>query len=304
MKKKKNNKKITKAVIPVAGLGTRMLPATKAIPKEMLPLADQPLIQYVVNECVNAGIYDIVLVTNSSKKAIENHFDKNHALDNITKNTIKKHILNNIKSICPDYVTFMQTRQKNIKGLGHAVLCAKSLIGENPFALVLPDVVIEQNLSKVTYCNLKTMIRRYYDTHISQILVKPIPKKYIPNYGIVECYNYQFKPYESKIIKSIIEKPATHIAPSNLSVVGRYIFSENIWPLLKNISGNINQEIQLTDAINMLIKREPVEAFFLKGQSYDCGNKLGYMQAFTKYSMKHKIFGHDFSKWIKKIQNY
>lgn len=298
----KAKKKVNKAVIPVAGLGTRMLPATKAIPKEMLPLADKPLIQYVVNECISAGIHEIILVTHSSKNSIENHFDTSFELEAILEKRVKRQLLNEVQSICPSHVTIMQTRQGIPKGLGHAILCAKPLVGEEPFAVVLPDVIIDQ------YCpikrqqhNLTAMLKRYNETSVSQILVEPVPKESISNYGVLDCDNYKLKPGESKIIKGVVEKPKIEEAPSNLSIVGRYIFSENIWSLLDETTIGAGDEIQLTDAIEMLIKREFVEAYHLQGNSYDCGNKLGYMKAFVKYSMQHESLGSEFSAWVKTI---
>ncbi|HGJ5876347.1 MAG TPA: UTP--glucose-1-phosphate uridylyltransferase GalU [Arsenophonus sp.] len=301
MQLKKAEKKITKAVIPVAGLGTRMLPATKAIPKEMLPLADKPLIQYVVNECISAGIHQIILVTHSSKNSIENHFDTSFELEAILEKRVKRQLLNEVQSICPSHVTIMQTRQGITKGLGHAILCAKPLVGEEPFAVVLPDVIIDQYSSDLTYYNLSAMLARYYETSASQILVEPVPKERVSNYGVVDCDSYELKPGESKIIQGVVEKPKIDEAPSNLSIVGRYVLSEKIWPLLEKTPTGAGDEIQLTDAIEMLMQQAPVEAYHLLGKSHDCGNKLGYMKAFVEYGIQHESFGHEFSAWIKKI---
>ncbi|WMY97030.1 MAG: UTP--glucose-1-phosphate uridylyltransferase GalU [Arsenophonus sp.] len=302
MKFKEQKKRVNKVVIPVAGLGTRMLPATKAIPKEMLPLADKPLIQYVVNECIFAGINKIILVTHSSKNSIENHFDTSFELEAILEKRVKRQLLNDVQSICPSNVTIMQTRQGIAKGLGHAILCAKPLVGEEPFAVVLPDVIISQYLSKLKKCNLSMMLMRYYETSFSQVLVESVVlKECISNYGIVDCNNYKLKPGESKIIKGVIEKPSIDKAPSNLSIVGRYVFSEKIWNLLEITKNACGDEIQLTDAIEMLIKHEPVEAYHLQGKCYDCGNKLGYMKAFVEHSMQHESLGHEFSRWIKNM---
>lgn len=300
MKLKKAEKKVSKAVIPVAGLGTRMLPATKAIPKEMLPLADKPLIQYVVNECISAGIHEIILVTHSSKNSIENHFDTSFELEAILEKRVKRQLLNDVQSICPSHVTIMQTRQGIAKGLGHAILCAKPLVGEEPFAVVLPDVVIDQYSSDLKQYNLTAMLKRYHETSASQILVEPVPKEYVSNYGVVDCDSYELKAGESKIIKGVVEKPKIELAPSNLSIVGRYVLSEKIWPLLEKTPMGAGDEIQLTDAIEMLIEGEPVEAYHLQGKSHDCGNKLGYMKAFVEYGMQHEFLGDEFSAWVKK----
>ncbi|MFP3029139.1 MAG: UTP--glucose-1-phosphate uridylyltransferase GalU [Arsenophonus sp.] len=301
MQLKKAAKKVSKAVIPVAGLGTRMLPATKAIPKEMLPLADKPLIQYVVNECISAGIHEIILVTHSSKNSIENHFDTSFELEAILEKRVKRQSLNDVHSICPSHVTIMQTRQGIAKGLGHAILCAKPLVGKEPFTVLLPDVIIDQYSLDLKQYNLSAMLKRYDETSASQILVEPVPKESISNYGVVDCDSYELKPGESKIIKGVVEKPKIEQAPSNLSIVGRYVFSETICSLLEKTPIGTDDEIQLTDAIGMLIKWEPVEAYHLQGNSHDCGNKLGYMKAFVEYSMQHEFLGDKFSEWVKNI---
>lgn len=304
MQFKKAKKKVNKVVIPVAGLGTRMLPATKAIPKEMLPLVDKPLIQYVVNECISAGIHEIILVTHSSKNSIENHFDTSFELEAILEKRVKRQLLNDVKSICPSHVTIMQTRQGIAKGLGHAILSAKPLIGEEPFAVVLPDVIIDQYSSDLKKYNLTAMLKRYYETSASQILVEPVLMEYVSNYGVVDCDNYELKSGESKIIKGVIEKPKINEAPSNLSIVGRYILSETIWDLIEKIPIGAGDEIQLTDAIEMLIERELVEAYHLQGKSHDCGNKFGYMKAFFEYSIQHESLGDKFSSWVKNRFDY
>lgn len=278
-----------------------MLPATKAIPKEMLPLADKPLIQYVVNECIFAGINEIILVTHSSKNSIENHFDTSFELEAILEKRVKRQLLNDVQSICPSHVTIMQTRQGIAKGLGHAILCAKPLVGEGPFAVILPDVIIDQYSSDLKQYNLTAMLKRYHETSASQILVEPVPQESVSNYGVVDCNSYELKPGESKMIKGVVEKPKTEEAPSNLSIVGRYVLSEKIWALLEKTPAGAGDEIQLTDAIEMLIESEPVEAYHLHGKSHDCGNKLGYIKAFVEYSMRHESLGDKFSAWIKKI---
>ncbi|MDT9587681.1 MAG: UTP--glucose-1-phosphate uridylyltransferase GalU [Candidatus Arsenophonus melophagi] len=304
MQLKKTKKKVSKAVIPVAGLGTRMLPATKAIPKEMLPLADKPLIQYVVNECISAGIHEIILVTHSSKNSIENHFDTSFELEAILEKRVKRQLLNDVQSICPGHVTIMQTRQGIAKGLGHAILCAKPLVGNEPFAVVLPDVIIDQYSSNLQEYNLTAMLKRYHETSASQILVESLPKEFLSNYGVVYCNGYELKPGESKIIQGVVEKPNIDKVSSTLSIVGRYVLPETMWALLEQTPAGTGDEIQLTDAIEMLIENEPVEAYHLYGKSYDCGNKLGYMKAFVEYSIRHEFFGDEFFDWIKNTLNY
>ncbi|MBS9427374.1 UTP--glucose-1-phosphate uridylyltransferase GalU [Photorhabdus akhurstii] len=294
---------VKKAVIPVAGLGTRMLPATKAIPKEMLPLVDKPLIQYVVNECIAAGINEIILVTHSSKNSIENHFDTSFELEAILEKRVKRQLLDEVQSICPSHVTIMQTRQGIAKGLGHAVLCAKPLIGDEPFAVILPDVILDEFSTDLTKYNLSEMLVRYNETGASQILVEPVPHEEVSSYGIVDCQGENLQPGDSKPIKRVVEKPEPKEAPSNLSIVGRYVLSEKIWPLLAKTAPGAGDEIQLTDAIAMLIEKESVEAYHLQGVSHDCGNKLGYMQAFVRYGMKHHTLGKEFTDWLMALQD-
>lgn len=295
--------KVHKAVIPVAGLGTRMLPATKAIPKEMLPLVDKPLIQYVVNECIAAGITEIILVTHSSKNSIENHFDTSFELEAILEKRVKRQLLDEVQSICPRHVTIMQTRQGIAKGLGHAVLCARPMIGDEPFAVVLPDVIIDEYSTDLAKFNLKEMIARYEEHGASQVMVDPVPQEMVANYGVVDCHGESLAAGESKPMFAVVEKPEPAKAPSNMSIVGRYVLSQDIWPLLGKTAPGAGDEIQLTDAIAMLIEQNPVEAYRLVGRSHDCGDKMGYMKAFVEYSMRHKHLGREFSDWLKTLQN-
>ncbi|WP_319803639.1 UTP--glucose-1-phosphate uridylyltransferase GalU [Shewanella subflava] len=290
-----------KVVIPVAGLGTRMLPATKAIPKEMLPIVDKPLIQYIVNECVAAGVKEIVLVTHASKNAIENHFDKSYELESQLEKRVKRQLLDEIQSICPKDVTIMHVRQGEAKGLGHAVLCAKPCIGNNPFAVVLPDVILDEYTANQKTENLAAMIARYKASHASQIMVAPVPISEVNKYGIADCAGVSIAPGESAKINAMVEKPAVDEAPSNLAVVGRYVLSEKIWPLLAKTPAGAGDEIQLTDAIDMLIEQDTVEAFNMTGKSHDCGDKLGYMTAFVEYGIRDKKLGADFLKNITQL---
>ncbi|AKC59998.1 UTP--glucose-1-phosphate uridylyltransferase GalU [Blochmannia endosymbiont of Polyrhachis (Hedomyrma) turneri] len=289
--------KVEKAVIPVAGLGTRMLPATKAIPKEMLPLVDTPLIQFVVNECITSGIYKIILVTHSSKNSIENHFDTSFELETILEKRVKRQLLSEIQEICPPNVTIMQVRQGFTRGLGHAISCAHPLVGNEPVAIVLPDVIINNYQSNVQTDNLSAMLDRFSQTGYSQILVKYVSD--IKSYGVVNCRKDNLKPGNSIKILEVVEKPNVNFLFSNLSMVGRYVLSSSIWSLLKKTEPGVGNEIQLTDAIAMLIKQEVVEAYCLKGLSYDCGDKFGYMQAFVDYGLKHKQLGEKFKLWLK-----
>ncbi len=290
--------KVTKAVIPVAGLGTRMLPATKAIPKEMLVLADKPLIQYVVNECAAAGITEIILVTHSSKNAIENHFDTSFELESTLEARVKRQLLEDVRSICPPGVTIMHVRQGQAKGLGHAVLCAKPMVGDEPFVVVLPDVLIDEYEANLKNENLAKMLALYSENQVSQIMVEAVPQELVSNYGVVDLQGQKIEPGQNKSIEAIVEKPKQEQAPSNLAVVGRYVLNEKIWPLLKDTAPGAGDEIQLTDAIAKLIQQDQVDAFYMTGKSHDCGSKLGYMQAFVEYSLRHEKEGQAFKDWL------
>jgi UTP--glucose-1-phosphate uridylyltransferase len=293
--------KITKAVIPVAGLGTRMLPATKAIPKEMLPVVDKPLIQYIVSECVAAGITEIVLVTHSSKNSIENHFDTSYELEATLEKRVKRQLLDEVRSITPEHVTIMHVRQGVAKGLGHAILCALPVIGDQPFAVLLPDVLIDEVESNLETENLAEMMRRFDETRESQIMVEPVPLEEVSNYGVVDINGDELKPGESALMREVVEKPAREDAPSNLAVVGRYVLSDKIWEYLKKTPPGAGDEIQLTDAIAMLMDAEPVNAFHITGSSHDCGSKLGYMQANTIYGLRHPELADEFKAFLKEL---
>ena len=291
--------KIVKAVIPVAGLGTRMLPATKAIPKEMLPIVDKPLIQYIVNECIAAGIKEIVLVTHSSKNAIEDHFDKSFELETTLEKRVKRQLLDEIQAICPKGVSIMHVRQGEALGLGHAVLKARPIVGENPFAVVLPDVLIDDASSDLKKENLAAMVNRYDDTGASQIMVEPVPDEMVSSYGVADCGGVELNSGQSAKMTQVVEKPTQEEAPSNLAVVGRYVLSEKIWDLLDYTPPGAGGEIQLTDAIASLMKIDSVEAFHMTGKSHDCGSKIGYMKAFVEYGIRHESKGDEFLSYLK-----
>ncbi|MFP2505268.1 UTP--glucose-1-phosphate uridylyltransferase GalU [Buttiauxella gaviniae] len=293
------NSKVRKAVIPVAGLGTRMLPATKAIPKEMLPLVDKPLIQYVVNECIAAGITEIVLVTHSSKNSIENHFDTSFELEAMLEKRVKRQLLDEVQAICPPHVTIMQVRQGLAKGLGHAVLCAHPVVGDEPVAVILPDVILDEFESDLSQDNLAEMIKRFDTTGHSQIMVEPVED--VTAYGVVDCKGVELNEGDSVPMVGIVEKPKANVAPSNLAVVGRYVLTADIWPLLSKTPPGAGDEIQLTDSIAMLMEKQTVEAYHMRGVSHDCGNKLGYMQAFVEYGIRHSTLGADFKAWLEEI---
>lgn len=293
--------KITKAVIPVAGLGTRMLPATKAIPKEMLPIVDKPLIQYVVNEAVSAGIKDIVLITHSSKNAIENHFDRSFELEATLEKRVKRQLLSEIQSICPKDVTIMHVRQGIAKGLGHAISCARPLVNDEPFVVMLPDDLIDEYKADLSKDNLKAMIDRYEQTGKSQILVEKVEREELSSYGVIDIpdENKALDITEGQSIKitGFVEKPQPEQAPSSLAIVGRYVLSPTIWDLLKETPVGAGDEIQLTDTLKLLLKEEEIEGYVLKGRRLDCGSKFGYVKAFIEYALKHPQLKYD-------VQNY
>ncbi|MEM0911214.1 MAG: UTP--glucose-1-phosphate uridylyltransferase, partial [Pseudomonadota bacterium] len=224
---------VKKAVIPVAGLGTRMLPATKAIPKEMLPVVDKPLIQYVVQECVAAGLKEIVLVTHASKNSIENHFDTSFELEATLEKRVKRQLLEEVQAIVPKDVTIMHVRQGVASGLGHAILCALPMVGPNPFAVVLPDVIIDDVESNPSKDNLADMVATFNTSRVSQVMVEQVPDDDVSKFGIVDLEGKTIEPGESCKIHKMVEKPDLEDAPSNLAVVGRYILSAKIWDLLK-----------------------------------------------------------------------
>ncbi|RTE86094.1 UTP--glucose-1-phosphate uridylyltransferase GalU [Aliidiomarina sp. B3213] len=278
---------VKKVVIPVAGLGTRMLPATKAIPKEMLPLVDKPLIQFIVEECAAAGLTDIILVTHASKNSIENHFDTSFELETTLEKRVKRQLLEEVQSIRPPGTTIMHIRQGIARGLGHAVLCAKPIVGNDPFAVVLPDVLIDESTTNLFRENLAQMISDYHRTFNSQILVGEVPWDKVDQYGIANMNGLDLKPGKSGPIGSLVEKPKVSEAPSNLAVIGRYVFSPRIWALLEATTPGAGDEIQLTDAVEQLLNLERVHAHYMTGRSYDCGSKLQYVQAFIAYANRH-----------------
>jgi UTP--glucose-1-phosphate uridylyltransferase len=282
---------ITKAVIPVAGLGTRMLPATKAIPKEMLPIVDKPLIQYVVNEAVAAGIKEIVLVTHASKNAIENHFDTSFELEAQLESRLKRQLLEEVQGIVPPDVTVIAVRQAEAKGLGHAISCARPVVGDNPFAVLLPDVLVDQYQADLSKTNLASMVHNFIKTQTAQVMVELVAREDVSKYGVVDCLGVQLNVGDTAALIGLVEKPATDDAPSNMVVVGRYVLPAAIWSLLENTSPGAGGEIQLTDAIDLLLKFAQVDAYRIVGKSHDCGNKFGYIKAQIEYALHHPEVG-------------
>lgn len=293
---------VKKVVIPVAGLGTRMLPATKAIPKEMLPLVDRPLIQYIVEECAAAGLTDVILVTHSSKNSIENHFDTSFELETTLEQRVKRQLLAEVKAICPEKTTIMHVRQGVAKGLGHAVLCARPLIGDEPFAVVLPDVLVDNASCNLDRDNLAEMVKNFEESGHSQVMVEKVPQQDVSNYGIADINGAELSPGEQAGITQLVEKPSVEEAPSDLAVVGRYVFSADLWPLLEKTPVGAGNEIQLTDAMAMLLEKQPVNAYYMKGKSHDCGNKLGYAQAFVEHALRHPDLGADMKAYIQSLK--
>lgn len=288
---------IKKAILPVAGLGTRFLPASKSIPKEMVTVVDRPAIEYVVREAVEAGIEQIILVTHSSKASIENYFDRNFELEITLEQKKKFDLLKEITDILPKHVSVVSVRQPQPLGLGHAVLCAKDIVGDEAFAVLLPDVLVKnQNCDN----DLSLMIQRYEQSQAAQIMVEAVPDHLVDQYGIVDV---AVTPNEGESItmQGIVEKPAVGTAPSNLSVVGRYILPAQIMGLLADTPRGAGNEIQLTDAIAALQRSETVEAYRMKGQTFDCGSKLGYLKAVLHYGIEHPKLGAEFKGLIQEL---
>ena len=288
---------IKKAILPVAGLGTRFLPASKSIPKEMVTVVDRPAIEYVVKEAVAAGIEQIILVTHSSKVSIENYFDRNFELETILENKKKFDLLKEITEILPKNVSVVSVRQPQPLGLGHAVLCAKAVIGDDDFVVLLPDVLVKENSIEN---DLARMIRRFDTSKASQIMVEAVPDHLVDQYGIVDVTQSPAEG-ESIVMQGIIEKPAVGTAPSNLSVVGRYVLSAKIMQLLEQTPKGAGNEIQLTDAIATLQKIENVEAYRMQGQTFDCGSKIGYLKAVLHYGIEHPKLGEEFKRLIQEL---
>lgn len=288
---------IRKAVLPVAGFGTRCLPASKAIPKEMITIVDRPVIQYVVNEAVKAGIRDIVLVTHASKSAIENHFDKHFELEATLEAKNKQELLDELQSIVPDDVNIISIRQPEPLGLGHAVLCARPVIGdEEAFAVLLPDVLVDDE--GLPRNDLAGMIDAYESTGRSQLMVEEVPWENVHKYGIVNPDGKPPAAGESCRLAGVVEKPSREEAPSNLAVIGRYVLPGSIFALLAETPPGAGNEIQLTDAIETLRQRDGVDAWRMNGKTYDCGHQLGYLEATLVYARRHPRFGEGFRELL------
>lgn len=283
---------IRKAVFPVAGLGTRFLPATKANPKEMLPIVDKPLIQYAVEEAIVAGVTEVIFITSSSKRAIEDHFDSNFELETTLDQRGKMELLKLVQDILPEGVSCSYVRQPKQLGLGHAVLCARPLIGEETFAVLLADDLID---GAGEGC-LHQMMQAYSQHHKSVVAVETVSPQDVDKYGIVAVEDLDAR--LSRMTK-IVEKPKQSTAPSHLGVVGRYILTPHIFKYLERKSVGAGGEIQLTDAIAQLMIEEGVYAYHFDGKRYDCGSKLGYLEATVAYGLKHAEVGPKFAELLR-----
>jgi UTP--glucose-1-phosphate uridylyltransferase len=277
---------IKKAVIPVAGLGTRMLPATKAIPKELLPVYDRPIIEHVVKEAIAAGITEIILVTRSGKEAIENHFDAHYELEHRLEKKGKETILGTVKNIIPDHVTVTSVRQSDALGLGHAVLCAKHLLNNEPFAVLLPDVLVLDQESREKNYSFTAMTDAWDETGVGQVMVERVDSEAIENYGVADLNGEASEPFKSIPLKGLVEKPSPEDAPSNLAVLGRYILPSKVLDLLETTVAGVGGEIQLTDALDELLKRDGLNAFETDANIFDCGNKQGFLSANLAVGMR------------------
>jgi len=288
-------KKVRKAVFPVAGLGTRFLPATKASPKEMLPIVDKPLIQYAAEEAEDAGLDQLVFITGRNKRSIEDHFDKAYELEMELESARKNKLLEIVQHILPPQVSCIYLRQVEALGLGHAVLCAKPVVGNEPFVVVLADDLIRCDTQGV----VEQMARQHEKHGCSILSVEEVPPSETNKYGIVAT---KPGPNGELLVTSIVEKPAPADAPSNLAVVGRYLLTPRIFDKLEETRAGAGGEIQLTDAIAALLRDEPVVAYPFKGKRYDCGSKLGYLEATVEYGLAHPELGEAFGAYLRKLE--
>ena len=287
-------KPIKKVVFPVAGMGTRFLPATKASPKEMLPVVDKPLIQYAAEEAVAAGVDTLVFVYGRTKNAIVDHFDKAYELERELQERHKTKMLELVRNIVPSHVACVFIRQAEALGLGHAVLCAKPVINDEPFAVILADDLINFTDKPV----LSQMVDVYNFQHSSVLGVERVPEDEVSSYGVVSGDQLKGGLIE---VSGIVEKPPVEEAPSNLAVVGRYILTPRIFDLLENTPRGAGGEIQLTDAIASLLNEQRVLAYEFEGKRFDCGNKLGYLQAQVEFGLDHHEIGGEFEKYLNSI---
>jgi len=285
--------KITKAVFPVAGLGTRFLPATKASPKEMLPIVDKPLIQYAAEEAIAAGVTELIFITGRNKRSIEDHFDNVSELEASLEASGKKEMLETLKAILPSHVSCIFIRQPKALGLGHAVLCAKPVVGNAPFSVILADDLIDAKIPA-----MQQMANIYASRGSAVLGVEDVLPSETASYGIVDAV-----PIENNLLKvnSIVEKPKPADAPSTLAVVGRYILTPKIFECLEKVKPGKGGEIQLTDGISDLMKQEEILAYRFAGKRFDCGSKLGFMKANIEFGLKHPEIAPDFAEYLKNL---
>ncbi len=287
------SKKVRKAVIPVAGFGTRFLPQTKAMPKEMIPVMDKPVIQYIAEETVASGIEEIIFVTSANKRAIEDHFDKSFELEYLLKKKEKLEELEEIKKI-HNMAKFVYTRQSEPLGLGHAILCAKNIVGNEPFVVCLGDDIVD---GKIPACKQLIDI---YDKYESPVVgVFEVPKDQVDKYGVIDPQ----KNLDDGAIecKGLVEKPEIAVAPSNLAIGGRYVFTPDIFQALEQTKPGKGGEVQLTDAMQILLKQKKFMAFKYEGTYHDCGNKLNYLKTVIKYALHDKVIGAELKKYIQEL---
>ncbi|SJZ67832.1 UTP--glucose-1-phosphate uridylyltransferase GalU [Garciella nitratireducens] len=286
--------KVRKAIIPAAGLGTRFLPATKAQPKEMLPIVDKPTIQYIIEEAIASGIEEILIITGRNKRSIEDHFDKNIELEMALKEKGKDDLLELVEDIS-NMVDIHYIRQKEAKGLGHAILQAKSFVGEEPFAVMLGDDIVDAKIP----C-LKQLIDVYNEYKTTILGVQEVDSKEVSKYGIVDGKYIEENVFK---VKGLIEKPSLEDAPSNVAILGRYIITPRIFEILKHTKPGAGGEIQLTDALKELVSQEAMYSYVFSGKRYDVGDKLGFLQATIEFALKREDLKHDFIKYLYKLIN-
>ncbi|MBS5937918.1 UTP--glucose-1-phosphate uridylyltransferase GalU [Clostridium sp.] len=285
--------RIKKAVIPAAGLGTRFLPATKAQPKEMLPIVDKPTLQYIIEECVASGIEDILIITGRNKKSIEDHFDKSVELEMALEKSGKEEMLEMVRDIS-DMVNIHFIRQKEPRGLGHAILCAKTFVGDEPFAVLLGDDVVYNDEKPC----LKQLIDCYGEYNTSVLGVQTVAPETVNKYGIVGGIQIEDRVYK---VKELVEKPSLEEAPSNVAILGRYIITPKIFEILEDTAPGKGNEIQLTDALLKLIEEEAMYAYDFQGRRYDVGDKLGFLEATIEYTLRKEELRDEFIEYLKNI---
>ena len=278
--------KIKRAVIPVAGIGTRMLPATKAIPKELLPVYDRPIIEHVVREAISGGVTEIIFVTRSGKEAIENHFDAHYELEHRLEKKGKEMILGTVRNVVPASIKISSVRQSDALGLGHAVLCAKHLLNNESFAVLLPDVLVLDHESRDSNYSFTQLVKAWDETGVGQVMVQRVNPGVVDSYGIANLGDVALQPFKSVALKGLVEKPCLDQAPSNLAVLGRYVLPSKTLDLLENTVAGVGGEIQLTDALVKLLDTDGLNALETDAEIHDCGNKQGFLSANLAVGMR------------------